>query len=77
MASGSKKGTPIYFSSLSKVPANETPPVSPTGPLWGEGGPFTGHFAYLSKASSFGFSSKGALPQGPLHGIPRREMPHH
>jgi hypothetical protein len=30
---------------------------------------------YLSKTSSFGFPSKGALPQGPLHGIPRREMP--
>ena len=24
-----------------------------------------------------GFPSKGALPQGPPHGIPRREMPHH
>jgi len=34
-----------------------------------ERGPFTGHFAYLSKASSFEFPSKGALPQGPLHGI--------
>ena len=34
MASGSKKGTQIYFSFLSKVPANEPPPGSPTGPLW-------------------------------------------
>jgi len=33
MASGSKKGTQMYFSFLSKVPANETPPGSPTGPL--------------------------------------------
>ena len=33
MASGSKKGTQIYFSFLSKVPANEPPPGSPTGPL--------------------------------------------
>ena len=32
---------------------------------------------HLSKTSSFGFPSKGALPQGPLNGIPRREMPHH
>jgi len=34
MASGSKKGTQIYFSFLSKVPANEPPPGFPTGPLW-------------------------------------------
>jgi hypothetical protein len=33
MASGSKKGTQIYFSFLSKVPANEPPPGCPTGPL--------------------------------------------
>jgi len=44
---------------------------------YGEGGSFTGHFAYLSKTSSFRFPSKGALPQAPLDGIPRREMPHH
>jgi hypothetical protein len=34
VASGSKKGTQIYFSFLSKVLANEPPPGSPTGPLW-------------------------------------------
>jgi hypothetical protein len=34
MTCGSKKGTQIYFSFLSKVPANEPPPGSPTGPLW-------------------------------------------
>jgi len=34
MVSGSKKGTQIYSSFLSKVPANEPPPGSPTGPLW-------------------------------------------
>jgi hypothetical protein len=34
MASRSKKGTQIYFTFLSKVPANEPPPGSPTGPLW-------------------------------------------
>jgi len=32
-SSGSKIRTQIYFSFLSKVPANEPPPVSPTGPL--------------------------------------------
>jgi len=36
MASGSKKGTQKYFSCLSKVPANEPPPGSPTAPLWRE-----------------------------------------
>jgi len=30
-----------------------------------EGGPLTGHFAYLSKTPSFEFPSKGALPPGP------------
>jgi hypothetical protein len=33
MASESKKGTQIYFSFLSKVPANEPPPGSQTGTL--------------------------------------------
>jgi len=33
MASGSKKGTQIYFSFLSKVLANKPPPVSPKGTL--------------------------------------------
>jgi hypothetical protein len=36
MASGSKKGTQIYFSFLSKVSANELSPGSPTGPPWRE-----------------------------------------
>ena len=34
MTSGSKKETQIYFSFLPKVPSNEPPPGSPTGPLW-------------------------------------------
>jgi hypothetical protein len=29
------------------------------------------------KTSSFGFCSKGTLPQGSFNGIPGREMPHH
>jgi len=35
MASGSKKGTQIYFSFLKKkkIPANEPPPGFPPGPL--------------------------------------------
>ena len=34
------------------------------------------HFRALLDIS-FRVPSKGALPQGPLNGIPRREMPHH
>ena len=36
MSSESKKGTQIHYSFLSKVPANKSPPGSPTGPLWRE-----------------------------------------
>ena len=35
------------------------------------------HIARLSKTTCFGFLSKWALPQGPLNGIPHREVPHH
>jgi len=76
MTSWSEKGNKIYFSFFSKIPTNEPLQVPQQGP-YRERGPFRGHFAYLSRTSSFGFPSKGALPQGPLHGIPRREMPHH
>jgi hypothetical protein len=34
MTCGSKKGTQIYYVFLSKVPASDTPPGSPMGPLW-------------------------------------------
>jgi hypothetical protein len=44
MASGFKKGTQIYFSCLSKVPANEPLQVLQQGP-YKERGPSTGHFA--------------------------------
>ena len=59
MTSGSKKGIQI-----SKVPANEPPPVSQEG-VYREGGPLTGNIAYLSKISSFGFPSNEALPEAP------------
>jgi hypothetical protein len=36
MSSGSKKETQIHFSFLSKIPGDETPSGSPTGPLWRE-----------------------------------------
>jgi len=76
MAFRSKKGIQIYFSFLSKVPANEPPQGSPTGPLWRER-PAYRAFCISLKNIIFQVPSKGALPQGPLHGIPRWEMPHH
>jgi hypothetical protein len=45
MTSGSKKGTHIYFSFLSKVQANKPLQVPQRG-LYGEGGPLTGHFSF-------------------------------
>jgi hypothetical protein len=57
MASRSKKGTQICFSFLSEVPENEPLQVPQQGPH-GEGDPFIGNFAYLSKTSSFGFPVK-------------------
>ena len=36
-------------------------------------GPPTGHFAYLSTTSSFGFPSKRAFPQGPLWNPSQRD----
>ena len=41
-----------------------------------EGGLLTGHFAYLSKTSSFGLPSKGALPEAPSMEPLERGMPH-
>jgi hypothetical protein len=66
MTSGSKKGTQIYFSFLSKVPANEPPlQVLQQGP-YSEGGPLTGHFAYLSKTSSSRSPVKEPYPKVPF-----------
>jgi len=41
-----------------------------------EGGLLTGHFAYLSKTSTFGFPSKGALPEATSTEPLERAMPH-
>jgi len=76
IASRSKK-EPRYTLLVSQKSRQMNPlQVTQQGP-YGEGGPFIGHFAYLSKTSSYGFPSKGALPQGPPNGILHREMPHH
>jgi len=75
VASVSWKGTQIYFSFLSKVPANEPPTGSPTGHLR-RGRPVYRAFPSLSKTSFFRFPIKGTLPQGTLDGIPRKGMLH-
>ena len=71
MSSGSKKGIQIYYPFLSKVSASESPPGSPTGPLWREM-PVSRAFLNISS----GFSSNGALPRGPAH-LASSESPLH
>ena len=79
MTSGSKKRTQIYFSFLSKVLANE-PPSRFHNRIPMERGrerPIYRAFCTSLKNLIFWVPSKGALPQGPFHVIPHREMPHH
>ena len=68
---------PRYTFLVSQKSQQTNPLQVPQQGPYGEGGPFTGHSASLSKPSSFRFSSKVTLLQGPLLGIPHREMPHH
>jgi hypothetical protein len=52
MSSGSKKRNPdMHFLFLSKVPVNEPPPFSPTGPLWRELSVYRAFFKYFSNSS--------------------------
>ena len=62
LSTASKKGTQIYSPFLSKVPANESPPGSPMGPLWRE---MPISRAFLNMYSRV--PSKGAFPRGPPH----------
>jgi len=48
MSSGSKKGTQIYFTFLSKSPRKPNPPGFPTGPLWIEIPPYRAFFLHIS-----------------------------
>jgi len=78
MSSGSKNGTQTYNSFLSKkVPANESPPGSPTEPLGGEI-PVYRAFLYLSCSISLtyllGSPVKESSLQAPLMESPWREM---
>jgi hypothetical protein len=76
MASGSKRNPDITFIVSQKSRQTNPLQVPQQGP-YKERSPSTGHFAYLSKTSPFGFPSIGVFPQGPLNGIPRREIPQH
>jgi hypothetical protein len=75
MASVSKKETRYTF--IVRKSRQKNPFRVPQQGPYEERGPYTGHFAYLSKTSSFGFPSKGALPQVPLNEIPCTYKPHH
>jgi hypothetical protein len=76
MTSGSRKGTQIYFSFLSKAPANKPPPGSPTGPLQ-RGRPAYRAFYITLKNLIFRVPQRRSPPRDPLYGIPCRDMPHH
>jgi hypothetical protein len=71
MSSGSKKGTQIYYPLLSKVPASESPPDSPTGPC-GERYPYPEPFLTYLPESPVKGPSPEALQTEPL----QRETPH-
>jgi hypothetical protein len=61
----SKKGTQMYFSFLSKVPANEPPLDSPTGPLW-SGRPVCRAFRVSQKPHLSGSPVKEPSPKVPF-----------
>jgi len=65
MTSGSKKGTQIYYSFLSKVPANKPPSRFPERAPIEKEAHLQGLLHISQKTSSFGFPSKGSLPEAP------------
>jgi len=76
---GSKKGTQIQYSLLSKSPGKRIPSRFPKGAPMEKGthlqGIFTSLLIYLFNIS-FRVPSKGALPPGPPHGVPlERDVP--
>jgi hypothetical protein len=64
MPSGSKKGTQIYFLFPQKSRQTNPLQVPQQGP-YREGGPPTGHLAYLSKKPIFQGRSEGAPHEAP------------
>ena len=71
ITSRSKKGTQIYYSFLSKVPANEPPPGSPKGPLWRGRHAYRAFCVPLKKPQISGSPVKGHSPKPP----PRSPIP--
>jgi len=64
----------ILFSQ--KVPASESPPGFPVGPLWREIPAYRASLLIYLFNISFGVPNKGALPPGPPHGVPsERDAP--
>jgi hypothetical protein len=62
MSYGTKKMKPdMHFLLLSKVPVNEPPPDSPTGPLWREL-PFYGAFLHTCQFSHKNFPESKIFP---------------
>ena len=74
MVSGSKKGTQIYFSFLSKVQANEPPPGSPTGPLW-RGRPVYRAFCNISQKPYLSGSPVNVPSRSPSWNPSQRDAP--
>jgi len=74
IASGSKKEPRYTLLVSQKSRQTNLLQVPQQGP-YGEGDPLTGHFAYFSKPSSFGFLSKGARPPGPFMESPAEWCP--
>jgi hypothetical protein len=66
MTSGSKKGTQIYFYFLSKLPANEPPPGSPTGPHMEEEARLQGILHISQKLNLSGSPVKEPSPKVPF-----------
>ena len=71
------QGICISLNKITKIPLNKKALRNKRTSMFPKSGAPTekdAHFRALLNIS-FGVPSKGALPQGPIHGIPRREMP--
>jgi hypothetical protein len=76
MASKSKTGKPDILLFSLKGPAKRTSSRFPKRAPMEREAHLQG-ICISTKSSSFGFHSKGPLPEDPLRGIPRRELSHH
>jgi hypothetical protein len=74
MSAGSKKGTRYTFSLLSKIPANEPPPGSPTGPLWRERPVYRAFYISLENLTKIPLNKKALRKKCPSM-FPKRGAP--